>query len=561
MKQQLESKDSLQAVINILKERLENLPEINTNFSLEEYQTAINSINNDIFEIPSYEKMLYDESKINEQELNNFCNTLKILKNNKFIQITDNQKEDIKKSDIYKNIIALINDNIKKMTQGQDIKELIDEMIKNNTLEDSTIDKLYEILKKYNISKKETIIIFKNLMMYINNIQNKETDAKQKLTEEQLIELFSRYGYDFNKVLKEFQSKLLLDGNLSNIEEMFQNMPHYRIEFNEKNKAHLYLILKSSKKALEKMKNLSEKYGFDYLEILEKSPAPFMHKSSINDVKQARPNDPEEDKKNITSAFEDFCENIEIISKLGYNIPLVIKKAFSVFTKSSTIIKRNVELLRQYDFFEGDNLAITGCALSALKSSNLQEIIDIFIELGELQYIKDNASRLILDKNSQIIKRIYFAKKNQKELPNIKKIKAGKEMLTGIITTEENKEVDKYIDLKSIKHTVFDEELDKEIGELLKSVIKELDNQTNIDDIEEINFLDNNYKKDKYVYDFNGTIISNRKVKKLYPLLLNKYPKLDRRKLLLYAITYNSMMSNEEFENISNIIIAKEKKI
>ena len=557
--QQLEDKTSLQTVIGILNESLEKVPKIDTKFSLEEYQNAKNSMEKDVFELPNYEQLFHD-SEISNQDINELCNTLKALKNNKYIQITNEQKEEIKKSEIYNSLINLINNNIEKLTQGKDINDLVGQIGKQNfTLENSIIDKIYEVIRKYNISKEKTIIIFKNLMMHINNlsyVQNKTIEVKPKLTEEQLTELFNKYGYDFNKVPKEFQLKLLSKGNSNTIEEMFNCMPNYGIKFSEKNKATLYLILKSSNNALEKMRELSQKYGFNFHDTLKNIPASFIHKSKNTDIKKNR-NYQSEDEKELIGAFEDFCENIEIIDNLGYNIPIAMKKAISVFTKSSSKIKRNIELLREYNFFDGNNLASTGFVLSGLKSSNLQEMIDIFIELDELKYVRDNSSRLVLDTDSYIIRRLYFAKKNG--INNYKRQKGDKTILTGIISDEADKSMDIYIDLNSIKHNVFDELTDREIADYLDRKLRETNDD--VDTYQEISILDNNYTRDDYTYDFNGTIISNKKVKKIYPLLLKEYPELDRKKLLLYAITYNSMMSSEEFENISNIIIAKEKKI
>lgn len=557
--QQLEDKTSLQTVIGILNESLEKVPKIDTKFSLEEYQNAKKSMEKDVFELPNYEQLFYD-SEISNQDINELCNTLKALKNNKYIQITNEQKEEIKKSEIYNSLINLINNNIEKLTQGKDINDLVGQIGKQNfTLENSIIDKIYEVIRKYNISKEKTIVIFKNLMMHINNlsyVQNKTIEVKPKLTEEQLTELFNKYGYDFNKVPKEFQLKLLSKGNSNTIEEMFNCMPNYGIKFSEKNKATLYLILKSSNNALEKMRELSQKYGFNFHDTLKNIPASFIHKSKNTDIKKNR-NYQSEDEKELIGAFEDFCENIEIIDNLGYNIPIAMKKAISVFTKSSSKIKRNIELLREYNFFDGNNLASTGFVLSGLKSSNLQEMIDIFIELDELKYVRDNSSRLVLDTDSYIIRRLYFAKKNG--INNYKRQKGDKTILTGIISDEADKSMDIYIDLNSIKHNVFDELTDREIADYLDRKLKETNDD--VDTYQEISILDNNYTRDDYTYNFNGTIISNKKVKKIYPLLLKEYPELDRKKLLLYAITYNSMMSSEEFENISNIIIAKEKKI
>lgn len=560
----------MQTIIDLLKSEIVEQETIDIE-KIKKYIEVQTKINDNIFELPKTTD-LFSDTISDKETYEKLINTLLFLENNPFVELNEEQINRIRSTSVFRECMEKLENETKEYSgkieeyrktqeKNKDISYLIESLKnqENTIISDSFLEKIYEVIRKYDISKEKTIIIFKNLMMHINNlsyVQNKTIEVKPKLTEEQLTELFNKYGYDFNKVPKEFQLKLLSKGNSDTIEEMFNCMPNYGIKFSEKNKATLYLILKSSNNALEKMRELSQKYGFSFHDTLKKIPASFVHKSKNTDIKKNR-NYQSEDEKELIGAFEDFCENIEIIDNLGYNIPIAMKKAISVFTKSSSIIKRNIELLREYNFFDGNNLASTGFVLSGLKSSNLQEMIDIFIELDELKYVRDNSSRLVLDTDSYIIRRLYFAKKNG--INNYKRQKGDKTILTGIISDEADKSMDIYIDLNSIKHNVFDELTDREIADYLDRKLRETNDD--VDTYQEISILDNNYTRDDYTYDFNGTIISNKKVKKIYPLLLKEYPELDRKKLLLYAITYNSMMSSEEFENISNIIIAKEKKI
>lgn len=560
----------MQTIIDLLKSEIVEQETIDIE-KIKKYIEVQTKINDNIFELPKTTD-LFSDTISDKETYEKLINTLLFLENNPFVELNEEQINRIRSTSVFRECMEKLENETKEYSgkieeyrktqeKNKDISYLIESLKnqENTIISDTFLEKIYEVIRKYDISKEKTIIIFKNLMMHINNlsyVQNKTIEVKPKLTEEQLTELFNKYGYDFNKVPKEFQLKLLSKGNSNTIEEMFNCMPNYGIKFSEKNKATLYLILKSSNNALEKMKELSQKYGFNFHDTLKKIPASFVHKSKNTDIKKYR-NYQSEDEKELIGAFEDFCENIEIIDNLGYNIPIAMKKAISVFTKSSSKIKRNIELLREYNFFDGNNLASTGFVLSGLKSSNLQEMIDIFIELDELKYVRDNSSRLVLDTDSYIIRRLYFAKKNG--INNYKRQKGDKTILTGIISDEADKSMDIYIDLNSIKHNVFDELTDREIADYLDRKLRETNDD--VDTYQEISILDNNYTRDDYTYDFNGTIISNKKVKKIYPLLLKEYPELDRKKLLLYAITYNSMMSSEEFENISNIIIAKEKKI
>ena len=560
----------MQTIIDLLKSEIVEQENIDIE-KIKKYIEVQTKINDNIFELPKSTD-LFSDTISDKETYEKLINTLLFLENNPFVELNEEQINRIRSTSVFRECMEKLENETKEYSgkieeyrktqeKNKDISYLIESLKnqENTIISDSFLEKIYEVIRKYDISKEKTIIIFKNLMMHINNlsyVQNKTIEVKPKLTEEQLTELFNKYGYDFNKVPKEFQLKLLSKGNLDTIEEMFNCMPNYGIKFSEKNKATLYLILKSSNNALEKMRELSQKYGFDFHDTLKNIPASFIHKSKNTDIKK-NINYQSEDEKELIGAFEDFCENIEIINSLGYNIPIAMKKAISVFTKSSSKIKRNIELLREYNFFDGNNLASTGFVLSGLKSSNLQEMIDIFIELDELKYVRDNSSRLVLDTDSYIIRRLYFAKKNG--INNYKRQKGDKTILTGIISDEADKSMDIYIDLNSIKHNVFDKLTDREIADYLDRKLRETNDD--VDTYQEISILDNNYTRDDYTYDFNGTIISNKKVKKIYPLLLKEYPELDRKKLLLYAITYNSMMSSEEFENISNIIIAKEKKI
>ena len=551
----------LDEVIKILNEVLQNLPKPKNDLNAAIYQSARKAMGEYAFNLTQYAH-LFTRTEVNKIKLSELCTLLNTLKSNRYFKIQPEQEQKIREHEDYQELLQALDKKIDELTPGKDINSLIQQLenIGESIIDDSIIDRLYEIIDKYEIPKETSIKIFKELMKHINMVSQKQIvntpHVLPNLTEEQLTELFNKYGYDFGKVPSDFQKRILLNGNLNNIEELFQCMPSYGIKFIETNKNSLYLLMKSSKEILEKMKELSQKYGFSFTNTLEKMPAAFIHKTSPQEIKRIKKEQQNDDDISVHGAFEDFCSNIELIEKLGYNISVAMQKTQSLFVQPYKRTITNVEILKEYGIIKNDNLALAGFTLSGLKSTNLQEIIDLFIELGELQYVKDNASRLKLPKDSYIFKRLYFGKING--IPNLTKVWGPKVILTGIISDENNKTLDKYINEESIKHVVFDEQLDGEIEALLEQTLRKLDYKSDNSAFEQIEELEKEYKKDDNIYNFNGTIISIRKVRKIYPILLAEYPQLDRKKLLLFAVTYNSMMSHEEFENIKKLIVAKE---
>lgn len=566
-----EGKDPLQTIIDILKKELVEIESIDTE-ELEKHRVAKEKLNEDVFELRNI-KEIFDDTDIDQQTLSELIGLLDILRNNRFIKIAPEQIVDIKVNPFFTELISILDKKIKELEpspeyeriirKNQEIKEVIELLEKETTVVySSTLEKIYGLIGKYDSLNSQSLTIFKNLIAHINSLSYKEkiTTRKvtQKLTDEELEEVFKKYGYDHKKVPDELRKILLIRGNLENIENMFKILPKYGIKFKEERKECIGLLLKSNEEVLKTIKGLSEKYGFSFEEIWEKFPATFMRKSG-EDEKVLRTSGGDPQSTTIPSAFEDLCANITLIESLGYDVREGMKKTMSVFASSNKRIRYNVDLLRKYGIINDNNLAKTGFSLSGLKSPNMQEMMDIFIELDELDYIRDNSSRLTIDRNSLIIKRLYFAKKHGYTTDHIKRTKGDKLVFTGLIACQGKSPIDKLINEEEITNYIFDEEQDEEINYQLRLVLRNIipSDEKNSD----IDYLDQTYTRDNYTYGFNEVIISSRKVKTIYPILLQEYPELDKKKLLLFAITYNTMMSHEEFEYIRNIVNTKEKRI
>ena len=203
-------------------------------------------------------------------------------------------------------------------------------------------------------------------------------------------------------------------------------------------------------------------------------------------------------------------------------------------------------------------------ALSFLGSTNFEETIDQFIETSPLgyDYIKDNLSRLkIADPKDLIFYKIYasYMKQSCMGSPMIPEgpfafFNSSKLLLRGEITNDNsmyrglndnNKQAQTMTVDPVVRNQVFfdkavrDKEADINFYNFRDPRIEELDE-----------YID---PTDPLVYDFNGTRISVLKVRRvLYLLHQANVDGLDDS--LLYAITYNTIIDQNNFNKIKNMI-------
>lgn len=539
----------------------------------ENYITIEQNINENIFNILNYERILFDVKIEKRESFNELIETLKILKNNSLITLTENQIDKIKNSEIFtyclntitdykRKIEKRINDIEKINSKNKIITEIIEELnnLQDNIIDDELTNKIYTLIKEKNMLPNDSEEIIKSIIKYNTQIYEDKIEKTTNINPNILIELFNKYGYDYNKIPKSFQERFLLKSDLNNIEEIFITIQKYNIQLNEKNKSHLCLILKSDKEIIEKIWELSKKYKFSPIEAFKKIPGIFLHKNHDR-TKINYNKDEAEFMLEIPGAFEDFEENIKLIEQLGYDPKEAMENTSSILIEQNTKLKRNAETLIKYGF--PNNLNEAGFKLTGLKAENILLTIDKFIELGELKYAQDNTSRLSLDPNSYIFYRLYFAKKYNKKHPNkayiIKREKDNKEIFKGIISDKNNKtlELDNIIDIESTKNYIFDKETTENINEYIKEQLK---NDIKIIVDEQIKTLEEKFKNG-IIYQFDDISISRNKVLIIYSIIKNKFNNLDEKNLLLYAITYNSILDHEDFYKIKQYIKSKEKTL
>lgn len=570
----MEYKQILETIIKILENNFRNTKELKEiQAAYEQYKNANEKIVNNIYDLLDFTDLLVDQEKDNKEEYINLLETLKVLKNNKLIKITKEQEENIKQSEIYKNCIKetekhkstmkeKYEETKKSLSCNNDIKDIIEDLgdVGEDLIEEDLIKNIYNLIKEGKINASEAETLLKLIIEYNNKMfeklkNQKLIEEREKISDEELEEIFKKYGFDYKKVEENQKRSLRIKGNAKNIEEVFQALIKYSIPFKENSLTSIYLLIKSDKNAIETIYNLSKEYNIEFKRIISAIPAALIHKSS----EKSKGNGNQNINKTVSGSYEDFEKNIKLMKEIGYNIEEVVEKTISILTTPNKTLRKNIENLKKYGF--PNNLKDFGFSLSGLKGANPIIIIDKFIELGELEYIKRNTSRLNLDKTSYIFTRLYFAKKyntTADEKIITKKKTKDKEILTGVISKENDKTLDKMINPEILKTDFSDIENYNEILEYISQEEKkgysfEISHDETIDKIER------QFKNTEITYKFNDTIISRYKTQRIYSLLKKHFPEYDNKTLLLFSLTYESILSEEEYENIKQYVTKKEK--
>lgn len=178
--------------------------------------------------------------------------------------------------------------------------------------------------------------------------------------------------------------------------------------------------------------------------------------------------------------------------------------------------------------------------------------IDLFIELGMYDYIKDNFN-IIDDNCDNIIKRIYISKMMRLNIFDSK----GK-LLPRIITGNDfyvpNDSLDNYI--ISVSNQMIDSNLLNQLNNL---------NTTNNSFNDELIDFDRHFTLNKATYIFNNILISKNKVLRNYNYLRSIYPNYDKYALLESSIIHNSILDIQDIYTIKDLFddfcSIKQKKI
>lgn len=442
----------------------------------------------------------------------------------------------------YKNIIMITN-------KYKDLLYKIKDPNTNELIMD--VDTILQLFQDTKITEEEKQMILLTLIKYNQEVMHEKENNHQKkrVTIKELTAIFSRYGYSFSKLDKKYQDQLKKYGTLKNIEDVLsimQKLEFPKIDEKEEGLLLVTYLIATNKDALEEVTAFAQERGINLTELK-------------NLVCAFIANDYLYNNKHRIGRKDDFRKNISLLVEHGISIPAIINKGKDLLIINNEKLQNNLDWLECYGLYSSmQEESLLDDFITALKSQNIPEVIDLWLENHQLglQYIKNNLSILASHMSNQAIL-FYKLYKSEKENKNdafrltvsngIKKLSLRKEMTHNNIDYQGIHDKESALTVTRHQKPIFAKE--KEYEQAAK---KSLHNKIS-DDIftrEEIVSL-NRFSdlKETLLYDINGLKISKLKVLRIYDALC-KNNLGESLESLLYAICYNKIITKEEYNKL-----------
>lgn len=426
-------------------------------------------------------------------------------------------------------------------------KNLLSNIINPNSNKLITdLDTISQLFQEENIKEEEKQAILLSLIKYNQEIIKKESTKEPRITTKEITAILEKYDYAYKDLEETYQKELLKKATRKNLEDVLSTMKELNFpKIEEKTKGLLLTtyLLKTTKETLEEITKLALSKKIDLKTLEELVPA-FIKED-----------------KNL-SRIEDFKNNLTLLTEHGINIEKVAEKEKDLLIISHDQLKQNLRWLECYGLYRiNPENNLLDDFLSALKSKNIPEIIDLWIEnhsLGTL-YIKNNLSALSTYLSDQTLLFFKLYQAEHKNLNNafrltmsngVKKLSLRKELTNDAYEYEKIKDIPSAFKETAYKKPIF--KLEKEYDRIAKlSLTKKISDQ--VFDNTAIISLNKYSDKETLLYNINGLKISKLKVLRIYDALCqnNLGNTLDA---LLYAICYNKIITEEEYKNLKQTI-------
>lgn len=442
----------------------------------------------------------------------------------------------------YKNIIMITN-------KYKDLLYKIKDPNTNELIMD--VDTILQLFQDTKITEEEKQMILLTLIKYNQEVMHEKENNHQKkrVTIKELTAIFSRYGYSFSKLDKKYQDQLKKYGTLKNIEDVLsimQKLEFPKIDEKEEGLLLVTYLIATNKDALEEVTAFAQERGINLTELK-------------NLVCAFIANDYLYNNKHRIGRKDDFRKNISLLVEHGISIPAIINKGKDLLIINNEKLQNNLDWLECYGLYSSmQEESLLDDFITALKSQNIPEVIDLWLENHQLglQYIKNNLSILASHMSNQAIL-FYKLYKSEKENKNdafrltvsngVKKLSLRKEMTHNNIDYQGIHDKESALIVTKHQKPIFAREKDYE-QVAKKSIYNKIS-----DDIftrEEIISL-NRFSdlKETLLYDINGLKVSKLKVLRIYDALC-KNNLGESLESLLYAICYNKIITKEEYNKL-----------
>lgn len=474
-----------------------------------------------------------------------------------------------------------------KLDDCNDLEHEVREIAKDGVFSEEVINKVFSVFSIKEEDKGKYLDDFLkfnyNRFLEARRVINKEKDNQIevlevplevvdaenfKFAEEDLRDLFNKYDFDYSILDENLTSKLMTNGSLDKIEEVLNALSVNRLGFVKKDGRLLTkFLLESSAELIEEGcqlfsdSHVSGEYFSCYKPIFfptaeevngkEYKTERRYIKRSGGDIIDAVPN---ESNQEFYGKHRDFLRNLELLESFGYNRKDLLERQIAVLLSTNSYLLGHLDELKLYDFPVGQGRF----PLTTLLAPRIMEITDGFVELNEEDYILNYSSKLTSYTNG-VLDRLYALKKEGMEYENV--YKTGRRDFKGFVTNLNlscgiSKDRIKEIVPHDVEKFLEDDPYNMLLDEYLPLTIS---NDTMADPI--IMALEEN-KRSNWSYNFNGVIISRKKLLRNYEFFMKsdfitpEEREKDREHILLVSAIRGSRLNSEEISKVNDVIMS-----
>lgn len=473
------------------------------------------------------------------------------------------------------------NIDIEKLTEINDKYKALATTLSNpkNTNFISDMDSLITLFDEVSLPEEERQKIIVSLIKYNRNIFNSKNKTGKKKVNSNLLdtnkvkENFKKYGYDFSKLSGDIQDKILEFGKLGKIKEVLCTLSKLgleKLDEGENGYQLMSLVLASDKETIgNTVKFALKKRILNNLLVVMPSAFISSENNSFNNIgnKKFKIMDSafiNNYKPYIVGCDLEFRNNALLLEKYGLSVKYVLDKCPLLLMISSEKLSNNLELFLEYGFsFNGKKKRLVNSALMALTTDNFSEIVDQFIEIHPfgVKYLRDNLSSIKTVKRADdiLFYNIYYSRLFENDDVAFRRVISNnteylcicgnindrfRKSYYGINDSNKREITNTIIPIFNAKNRYL-EVLEKDYDRVIDVSI--FDNEY----IQKINVFSD--EVEPLIYNFGGIRISKIKVLRVFNILI-KNGILASLDSLLFAITYNTIISAENYERLSKMI-------
>ena len=479
--------------------------------------------------------------------------------------------------------------SINKQVENKEIRDLLS-VVDNRffNITEEQLDLLFNTISEsdYSLEQKRDMFLYIsiNSIKYADELllENEEKEVAKGMSIEECIELFSKYGYDFNILSNANKLKFTLNGNYERVDNNFKAFQDNNIDLNNNCNNNLFLkkqnqlceiLIKTTPTCIDRIISTCKEHEFlengevKLYSIIE-SPSNFILRKREYKVKKYTGNGKAGGEGEVGS-HQDYIENIEHFTEMckelyGDRVNF-LSKIYEGKDSASLLgfpHKRILEIERILQIYGFSRKDYFESATSVFSTMHHADVLDVAIELDVIDYLKKNQSRLSISLSDEILDLLYIASLNKdiafspqnttnfagdpisKYVLNsglLRQIKNKTEIPRGINNIEYDENIIQ-------KFGIFEERLNNSEFDIETALEMSKDYEINI-----VKVFENKFKKDDLVYEIEGIRISRMKVLRILSALngIEVDKETGEDVLLLYILTRNSYLTKEQIEKVT----------